>query len=281
MRRVLIGAAALVAAGMPVLLVAQTWRTFDVARQARDSQPLAVHVQYMAGRVRVAPALDDKLYDMHLRFDAQRVEPVYSFDATTRTLEAGVRQLKGTRKIGDAKGAELHLMLSRSTPLRLQLDIGAAEGDFDLSGLPLETLALQTGATDTRMRFDAPNPRRMQSIDLQVGAASLRVTGLANANAERLDVNLGVGQAILDFSGAWRGDLNMSVNSALGKVTLLVPNGVGVRVESSTFLHSFDGPGMIQRDGNFESENWSTAEYKLSVRSSGALGRLEVQRIAR
>ena len=94
-------------------------------------------------------------------------------------------------------------------------------------------------------------------------------------------MDLGVGQAELDFGGEWRGDMDVAVNSALGQVTLRVPNDVGIRVESSTFLHSLDAPGMIKRDGYSVSANWDSAQYKLKLRSSGALGRLEIQRIAR
>jgi hypothetical protein len=159
--------------------------------------------------------------------------------------------------------------------------VGAAEGDFDLSGLQLDELNLQTGATDTRMRFDTPNPRRMRAMRMKIGAASAHATGLANANAERIEVELGVGQADLEFGGEWRGDLDLTVTSALGQVTMRVPNDVGIRVESSTFLHTLDAPGMIKRDGYSVSANWESARYKLRLRSTGAFGRLEIMRIAR
>jgi hypothetical protein len=266
---------------LPAMLGAQTWRTFDVSRPAHDAQSLAVHVTYGAGRVRVQPATNRRLFDIHFRYDAERTEPTYAYDAATNKLDLGVRQTSLARNMRGGEGSELKLQLATTTPMRLALDVGAAEGDYDLSGLRLEELSMQTGATDTRMRFDAPNPVRMHSMRLQIGAAAVQITGLGNANAERIDVNLGVGQATLEFGGEWRGDADMSVNSALGEVILRVPADVGIRVESSTFLHSFDAPGMIKKGGYSVSANWDTAKYKLRLHSSGALGRLEIQRIAR
>ena len=70
-------------------MIGQTWRTFDASRPARDSQTLAVHVTYAAGHVRVLPTVDRSLYDVHLRYDAERVDPVYRFDASgTRSTSA-------------------------------------------------------------------------------------------------------------------------------------------------------------------------------------------------
>jgi hypothetical protein len=165
--------------------------------------------------------------------------------------------------------------------MQLQLDIGAAESDFDLSGLQLEQLTLQTGATDTRVRFEAPNPRRLRTVNLQVGAASVHVVGLGYANAEHIELNLGVGQATLDFGGDWRGDMSLSLNAALGSVTVRVPVDVGVSVESSAFLHSLDADGMTKTGGRSVSGNWDAAPHKLRIDSSGAFGRLRIERIGR
>jgi hypothetical protein len=279
MKRIFLVAALVVSAAPPTS--AQTWRTFDAARQIRDSQPLAVHLRYAAGRVRVLPSTDDRLFGVHMRFDAQSVEPIYQYNAVSHTLEVGVDHTISRRKFRDGDGSDLQLHLTRSVPMRLQLDVGAAEGDIDLTGLQLDELSVQTGAAATRVRFDSPNSRRMRAVTLQAGAAEVRVTGLANANTQRVDLNLGVGNADLDFGGEWKGDLDMSINTALGKVTLRVPSDVGVSIESSSFLHSTGGADMVKRDGRSVSANWDTAKYKLRVVSSGAFGRLEVARVAR
>ena len=268
---------AILVAAIVAPLSAQTWRTFDAYRPARDTQPFAVHLRYAAGRVRVVPAADNRLYGVHMRFDAESVEPLYVFNAAARTLEVGVDRSKSKRFRGE-EGSDLELHLARTIPMRLQLDVGAAEGDIDLTGLRLDELSVQTGAADTRVRFEAANSQRMRAVTLQAGAASLQVTGLGHANTQRVDLNLGVGNADLDFSGAWTGDIAMTVNSALGKVTLRVPSDIGVSIESSSFLFSNGGADMVKKNGRNVSSNWDTAKYKLHVQSSGAFGRLEVVR---
>jgi hypothetical protein len=264
-------------AAAPAVAFAQTWRTFDASRSLRDTAALAVHVQYGAGRVRVQSSSVTRLYDVHLKYDADHAEPLYRFDPAARTLDVGIRHVTVGKGMG-GEDSELQLGLSKSTPLRLTLDVGAAEGEYDLSGLALEELSLHTGATDTRVRFTEPNPRSLRTLSLQVGAASLQFEGLGNANVRHIELNLGVGSATLDFSGAWRDDVDMTVASALGKVKLRVPADVGVRVESSTFLHSLDAAGFIKKNGYVVSPNYDGARYKLQIRSTGAFGQLEIER---
>jgi hypothetical protein len=276
-RLVLVGSATAIAA-VPLVVRAQTWRTFDVARQVRDTGALSVHVRYGAGRVVIHPTADRALYDIHLRYDVERGDPVYRYDVTERALEVGIRQRTNVRTVGKHSGHDLRVGLARGVPLNLKLDIGAAEGDLDLSGLSVTALDLNGGATDTRVRFDSPNPARLAEMGVRAGAASVKLQGLGNANIARIDANVGVGSLELDFGGEWRGDTHLTVSSALGSVRVTVPARVGVRVEKTSFLHSFDAAGLQKRDGYWVSDNWETARYKLYVRSNGTLGSLEIER---
>jgi hypothetical protein len=266
---------------LPVAVSAQSWRTFDVARQMQGAEPLDVHVAFGAGRVEVLPATDRSLFDVHLRYDAERAEPIYRFDSPQRRLEVGVRHFSNVRAGRGYKGSELQVALARGVPMQLDLDVGAAEGEINLTGLHLDALSVKGGATEIRMRFDAGNPRRMAQMRIDAGAASVKVFGLGHANAERIDANIGVGSLDLDFGGAWQGDLELSVTSALGSVDLAVPSNVGVRVEKTSFLHSFSAPDLEKRNGYWVSDNWDSAQYKLRIRATGTLGSLEIRRISR
>lgn len=273
------GIGALVA--LPAAISAQTWRTFDVARQMQGATPLDVHVAFGAGRVEVLPATDRSLFDVHLRYDAERAEPIYRFDTAQRRLEVGVRHFSNVRVGKGYKGSELQVALARGVPMQLDLDIGAAEADINLTGLHLDALSVKGGATETRVRFDAGNPRRMTQMRVDAGAASVMVSGLGHANVERIDANIGVGNLELDFGGVWRGDMELSVTSALGKVDLAIPSDVGVRVEKTSFLHSFSSGDLQKRNGYWVSDNWDTARHKLEIRATGTLGSLEIRRIGR
>lgn len=275
-RAIPVAALALAVAAVPA--GAQQWRTLEVARQVRDSAPLRVRVTYGAGELGLRRANSAMLYEMRVRYNAQRTEPVHAFDSTARTLRLGVQRVSSR---GDGSGKEagaLQLALSNRVPLDLTLDLGAVDADLDLGGLRLNRLKVESGASDARIRFDTSNVVPMETLDLDVGVASLRATNLANANAREIRVNARVGSVDLDLGGEWTQDVELRVEVALGGVTVRVPSDVGVKVDMQKFLTSFDHAGLVRRGNAWYSTNWDTAAHKLSVNAETAVGRFTIER---
>lgn len=256
---------------------AQPLRTVEFSRQLNDTLPLDVRVDHAAGRVVVHAADLPLLYQAQLAYDPQRSEPGYSFDPATGRLRVGARRLGHVR--GDAT-SELRLDLSGAVPIRLAITMGAAQADLDLGGLRLTRLSVESGASDAELHFDTPNLVPMERLELDVGAASLRARGLANARAREMRVNVGVGAAVLDFGGDWTGDLELDLQVALGTARLRVPEDVGVRVDTRRFLAAFERQGFVRRDDAWYSTNWDTAPRKLIVGGRMVLGKLELTRSA-
>ena len=269
--------AALAAAGSAAALPAQTTlRTVEFSRQRHDSLPLEVHVDYAAGKVVVHGAEQRVLYQASIAYDPRQSEPLYEYDAATRVLRVGMRKVADDARNGPP--AELRLDLARDIPVSLRLQTGASEADLDLGGMRLTSLAIESGASDAVVHFDAPNQQLMDRLELNVGAASLQARGLANARAREMRVKVGIGGADLDFGGDWTNDLDLELQVALGKASLRIPEDVGVRVETSRFLGSFEREGFEKRGDAYYSANWDRARHKLRIDSRMVLGKLEITR---
>jgi hypothetical protein len=252
----------------------RSWRTLEVARQLADSAPLRVRVDYRAGQLDVHRSDAALLYDFSLRYDESRTEPVHRLDSSGRVLDLGVR----TRDDRGADASEMRLGLTGLAPLDLSFELGAVEADLDLGGLAIENLAIRSGASDARLRFDEPNRIPMRRMAVNVGAASLRATRLANANAAELAVGAGVGGVELDFSGEWTRDLAATVDITLGEVTVHVPSHVGVRLEIDRVLASLDTRGLVKREDAYYSANWETAKHHLRLDVSTVVGQFKLDR---
>lgn len=258
---------------------AQEMRTVEFARQLRDTLPLAVRVDYSAGKVVVHGTEQPLLYQMQLAYDPRRAEPVYRYEPASRTLHVGARRGGGGGEERASGGApELRLDLARSVPVDLALEMGAAEADLDLGGMRLRRVAIESGASGAMLHFDTPNQIPMERLELDVGAAAVRARGLANSRAREMRVKVGIGGADLDFGGEWTADMELDVEVALGRATVRVPPDVGVRVETRRVLGSFDAEGFVERDGAYYSANWDAAPRKLRIRSRMMLGELELTR---
>ncbi len=275
-KQILVGALAL---GMlPVVAGAQDWRNVTSFRQRADESQLDVHVRYGAGMLSILPGGAGELYRTDIRYDSDTFDPVA--DYREGRLEVGVEGRGRGIKIRNTESGAMKLALSPDIPLDLDLEFGAVEADIELGGLRVSRADIETGASETKIRFSEPNRMACESLRIQMGAAALEARGLGNANCARVRAEGGVGDLTLDFSGMWRRDLDAEVTIALGSVTLRVPENVGVRVDKDTFLADFSGPGFYKRDGHHYSENWETAEHQLTVRVEGAFGTIDVRWIA-
>lgn len=270
----MIGAIGLLAVAGPV--EAQTWRTMESARQLQDRAQTSVKIEYGAGRLRVEPAEARMLYRMELRYDEDHFRPITDFDADTHALRLGTESIR-SRSMNLESGARATIALTREAPLDLDLDFGAGEAELELGGMQIRRLDVSTGASETTVRFGAPNPMAADRISIDAGAAELNVIGLGNARARRIDFEGGVGSTTLDFTGAWSGNTDASVQMGIGELTLRFPEGLGVKLERSSFLTSFDTEGLIKRGDAYFSPDWESAEHRLTLDVNAAFGAVNIR----
>lgn len=301
----LAGAAAVAVLGalllcLPVRAAGQERLRMTTARQASGEDVLHMQVVYGAGRLDVGAAPEGLLYRAEMQYDAGSFRPVREYrrtDGGARVRlgvesEGGGRDLDmdwesldlsplslGNLDVGDSEPGEMHVGLPRSVPTDLDVRVGAAESTMELGGLPLRSLRIATGASETEVTFERPNPVSMERLEVKAGAASLEIRGLGNARARRIDVKNGVGEVTLDFSGRWTGNTTASVKTGLGTVTLRVPPDVGVKVRKNTVLSSFTGLGLEKADdGSYRTENWGGAAHRLVLQVDAAFGSIEIER---
>lgn len=297
--RALLAAGLLLAAAAPAVR-AQEWREFRAARQAADLRSLDVEVTYGVGRLEVGPTSGALLYDARMRYDRQRFSPVRGWSVeggegrlrlaltSSSDADAGSRirldefdidlDLDDLKRLGDSAG-RLELGLHPGVAIDLTLAVGAAESDLDLGGLTLTSLDVATGASQMRVSFDAPNRGRMERMTLKAGAADFRAEGLGNARSERFRFEGGVGDVVLDFTGAWERDGTVSISMGLGQLELRVPEELGVSVRRRSVLAAFDASGFSKTDGAYRTSNWESAPHRLEIDLEAAFGAVTIERV--
>lgn len=276
--RLWVRSAALTAA-LAATAQAQTWRTLDVSRQLRDSSEHRIRVHYSAGRFSLRPTTDPVLFSMQLKYDEERMRPIHRYDAESRSATLGVEgELRWTRYMSDENVGEMHLGLSSAVPLDLELELGATRARVDVGGLSLNSLRIETGATDAVLDFSAPNRLHMRRLDIRLGAAGFVVTNLGNANVASIRVEGGAGSVDLDFGGAITDDVSVEADVALGKFALHLPREVGVRVEVQKVIAGFDHAGLRKRGNAYYSDNWDAASVRMRIRAKTVFGAIEIDR---
>lgn len=264
-------AAALIAV-VPLPLSAQRWESSALSRTYSGESELRVDVEYGAGTLTVRPGAAGTLYRAALRYDANAFEPRMSYDNGRLRLGINSENVRGR----NVKGGTLTLHLSPEALLDLDLAFGAAEANVELGGLHVNSLEISTGASSTVLSFSQPNAAEAEVIDLKVGAARLEARGLGNARTKRLTVEGGVGEIDLDFSGAWVSDMEATVEMGLGKLTLRLPRGLGVRIEKGGLLSSISGHGLNKRGDVYYTEGFDSAARKLTLDVDAAFNSIQI-----
>jgi hypothetical protein len=256
-------------------LAAQSMRTVTMSRQLTDDDEVRVSVEYGAGRFSVRSFDERLLYRMNLTYDEDAFEPVADFSGSR--LELGVESIRGGRSLrGHREAGELALELARGVPMRLDLEFGAVRADIDLGGLELTALDLSTGASESSIDISEPNRAQIGIARFEVGAAEFTVRHLGNLNAERIEVDAGVGSLTLWLNGDWQRDARVSIDMGLGALELRVPEGVGLDLRKDSFLTSLDSEGLVKRGDSYRSLDWDEADRKITVDLDAAFGSVKV-----
>jgi hypothetical protein len=266
--------------GLPLPAAAQEWATVQFSRQLQDQGEAEVRVRYGSGQFSLSPLATDHFYRVRLRYDESSFQPIHEY--RPGRLVVGVEGTARRTRIrrGDS-GGELDLELSTRVPMRLHLEFGAVQADVDLGGLRLRTLDLSTGASDSQIRVSAPNPDPMEYARFQVGAAAFNATDLGRLNAREIELEAGVGDVKLEFSGLQRDETRVRAKMGLGSLEIRVPRGVGIRMDRSTFLTSVTAPDLTRRGDSWYSSDWETAERRVILEVEAVVGSVTVARTDR
>jgi len=278
MRATLLTTALLLGAGAAAL-PAQTLTNFSVSRQFHGEVHLVADIEYAGGTLQVGAGAPGSLYAMKLAYDAERFEPVSAWDAGRTTVTLGLRSRKdGTMGVNTERAKQdATITFSPQADLALTFTLGAAQSVVDFGGLRLASLTLQTGASQTEVRFSKPNTMRCTLAAFSAGAAELTVRGLGNSRCDRVTFEGGVGSVLLDYTGAWQGDATLDAKLAVGGLTLRIPRTVGVALTTEQFLASFQPQGFSRQGNRYLSTNNATAKRHLDVTLTTSLGGVTVE----
>jgi hypothetical protein len=176
-----------------------------------------------------------------------------------------------------------HLGFTDTIPISFEMEVGACEAEFDFTGLKINNLDIDLGASSTEINFKKPNPERISEINIDAGASELKIKGLGNANFDKLSFDGGVGDFTLDFRGELRHKAYVDIDVGLGSLTVLLPENIGVRIrKEDSFLSSFsideDEFQEVESDV-YESENFGKTEKELIFDIEIGLGSVEIEYI--
>lgn len=210
--------------------------TVDIVAPAPEDGEVTLNLNLTVGEIDIEPGAEGDLVTGTYTYNLEELEPEVDVDGTTVTI--GNRETEFSFNgfpDFDSNEIESHWDLRLGNyPTDLTLNVGAGDADIDLGGLSLSRVQINMGASDTTLTFSALNTVEMSRLQFEAGAGSIRLTGLANTNAEDIIVRTGAGEVTLEFGGDLQRDLTVDVEAGVGSFTIIVPEGVNAEVTSAT-----------------------------------------------
>lgn len=199
-------------------------------------------------------------------------------------LEGGSARITQEPRLGSLRGLgrgvpTFDLALGTAQPFTLTVETGASDTDFELGGVPLTRLAIKLGAGKNVLRFLEPNPEQMRVLDLDVGAGSMELHGLANANFADMTLDGGAASVVCAFGGSVRRDAFARINTGMSSVEIAVPATTAARIAVEATLGSLqtDDGFMTHEGGYWTQAAMAGASPSLTIHATVALGLLRLK----
>ncbi len=191
-------------------------------------------------------------------------------------IQMGVGKLDIRNGADDLMEAEFTYNVPSWKP-EVEYDVRDGEGRLTVKQPDAEVKGLNIPESDIEYEWDlklSDDVPMDLDIDLGVGESYLELGGLSLTN---LDINTGVGEATVDLSGAWEQSVDINIEGGVGATTILLPNDVGVRVESSTGLGRNNVYGLISNGDTYTNAAYETADIVLDIQVSGGIGEITLR----
>jgi hypothetical protein len=216
--------------------------------------------------------------------DEQKLYISYDISNESGTLRIKLKESThfwGKDKDFDDHRRHLDIKLGDKIPVSFEIELGAGNGEIDLTGLRVKDFSISTGASSVMMNCEKPNPIFANDIVIESGVSKFSATGLGNLNFQNLKFSGGVGSYKLDLDGKLRQSADVQIEVGLGSLNVYVPQSIPSKlVYDDNWLSSFNLDEDFDkiRDGIYETEGFQNASKRMTIRMEAGLGSVRVHR---
>lgn len=197
--------------------------TYDITEKLPDGNPpTSVELNVGAAELKIYGGAKN-LVDGTVITNVPDWEPEMLYSDDHLTISQKEKNISGipSRNLNN----KWDIAFNNNVPLDITINAGAYQGRLDLGGMNVTHLNISDGASDTRVEFTKPNAGSMESFEYNSGASNVELSGLANANLEKLDFTAGAGNYVLDFSGDLQKDMQVTMEVGVSAVKIVIPKG--------------------------------------------------------
>ncbi len=186
-----------------------------------------ITLKFGAGELYLQPGADSGLLEGSVIYNVEDFKPEIAIDGSRAEIRTGSLEIDGIPNF-EEKVKNIWDFRLAGTPINLDIKAGAYKSELQLGNLALTNLHIADGAAEVEIDFRYPNLVEMQTLRYETGASNIFIERLGNANFGTMIFESGAGTYELDFSGDWRRDANIFIETGLSTMTIVVPEDLNV-----------------------------------------------------
>lgn len=129
------------------------------------------------------------------------------------------------------------------------------------------------GQYSWELRLNDKVPMELR-VELGAGKAELTLGTLA---LSKLELNMGVGETVVDLTGDWKNDFEAKIHGGVGQATVKLPRDVGVRVRARGGIGEIRA-GELKKDGDtYTNDAYGKSSVTLQVEVEGGIGQINLE----
>ncbi len=183
------------------------------------------------------------------------------------------------RKANKSHYAIIRIDLPYRARMDIEASINAGKIVMQLGDLNLGHFLLTSWAGEVLLDFDEPNRREIDRLEIDVKLGSMKISRLGNARFKEARISSELGQMMVDFSGIKMPRSRAKIDLKIGKIKLLIPKEVGVKMKVSKFLFlsAIDCPRWFVKKGSYYYSRNDDEENTFFLSVLSGIGKLSVE----
>lgn len=221
-------------------------------------EKIVVEVSYKLGEAKISASKEGGI-NGKIKYLPRVMTPVVSFkqsgtigyfDLDMKGKKDNTVTLRNLDGIDDvAESNKMEFSFPADIPHEIHFDMGLGEADVDLTDMTIESLEIESGVSDVQVYMYTPNKMLCRKFDVTNGIGDFNGRSLGNLRAERVNLEVGLGNMEMDFTGDVVEDSDISAEVGLGSLSILLPKEINGYVDvNKSFLSSVSLPPGLTSD---------------------------------
>lgn len=170
------------------------------------------------------------------------------------TISQKSDNMMGKLPLGNARN-RWDLRFNNEIPMKLKIDLGAGENHLHLGQLTLT------------------------SLDIGMGAGELVLDLSGKPSLKKLNLNMGAGDVRVDLIGDWENDLAAQINNGVGRITLRLPENVGIFASAERGIGQVSAFGFKRHGSTYYNDAYEESDVTLNLNVDAGIGQINMEMI--